>query len=48
MNIPMQPAVKCPLLFEHEPYDLIKLRNCYKCKHFVKGKRFKIECGYEP
>jgi len=48
MNIPIQLMVKCPLLFEHEPCDLIQVRNCYTCEHFVKGERFKIECRCEP
>ena len=36
--------VKCPLLFEHEPCDLVQVRNCYTCEHFGFVERFKIDC----
>jgi hypothetical protein len=46
-GVPIQHMVKCPMLFEHEPCDLVTFKDCKSCRH----KRYiyidRVDCTYE-
>ncbi len=39
--------VKCPMLIEHEPCDLVPSTDCYNCNYKVFAFSNTVECSYE-
>jgi hypothetical protein len=46
-DVPILHMVKCPMLFEHEPCDLIPSKDCYDCKHLRTVFRGIVDCSWE-
>ena len=47
-EIPIQEMVKCPLLFDYEPNDLVPAKDCKNCTHKMHVWKDFVNCRYEP
>jgi len=47
-DIPIQELVKCPLLFDYEPNDLVPAKDCRKCPNKMHVWKHFVDCRYEP
>ena len=49
IDIPITRMVKCPMLFEHEPCDLVTTKNCTPCSYRVRFLKDFVVCAWgEP
>jgi len=45
-DVPIQILVKCPMLFEHEPCDLVPADDCDVCRWIKRRYSNKIVCRW--
>jgi hypothetical protein len=46
-DIPVQEMIKCPMLFEHEPCDLVPVKDCRTCSHKMHVWKHFVDCRYD-